>query len=89
MKRLTEAKQLSFSPEHMPGLRRESGKKAKEVPTCFFPEQSQEEPAILERAFVIKMSHVNIVQVSGEMFLLSRETICFIETKLVKRIFPG
>lgn len=48
----------------MPRLGRESGKRLKLLPPeeCFFPEQSLEEP----RAFLLKISHVNIVQVSIE-----------------------
>lgn len=51
----------------MPELRKESGKRQKFLPEeCLFPEQSQEETTILERAFLIKIIHVNIVQVSVE-----------------------
>ena len=62
-RRLKETKQ--FSPEHMPRPGRESGKRQTFLPEkCFFPKQSQEEPTIMDRAFLIKISQVNTTQVS-------------------------
>lgn len=86
---LSEAKPLSFTPEHMLGLRRGSGKRQKFLPKeHFFPDQSQEELTILERAFLIKISHVNIVQVSVENVSSVGKQPALPETKLVKCMFP-